>query len=103
MESQQYHLGKLQIFARKEIAERLQTAWQMPEGAVFDMTYLEKYIVSNRSLLPPEFQRGHMQVVRDCQDATVEVRLPLDAADPRSQAVPKELGCDAPKGRQLER
>ena len=102
MEGQQYHMGKLQIFAKKEVADRLRAEWQMPEGAVFDMTYLEKYIGSNRSLLPPEFERGHVQLVRDCQDATVEVRLPLDATDPRSQSVPKELGCDAAKGRQLE-
>ncbi|MGA9814323.1 MAG: hypothetical protein WBQ64_16170, partial [Terriglobales bacterium] len=99
---QQYHMGKLEIFARKEMAERLRTKWQMPEGAVFDMTYLEKYIGSNRSLLPPEFQREHMQLVRDCRDATVDVRLPLDQTDPRSQSVPKDLGCDVAKGGQLE-
>jgi outer membrane protein assembly factor BamA len=102
MEGQQYHMGKLEIFAKKEVADRLRTEWQMPEGAVFDMTYLEKYIESNRSLLPPEFQREHMQLVRDCQDAIVDVQLPLDATDPRSQSVPKELGCDAAKGWELE-
>jgi outer membrane protein assembly factor BamA len=102
MEGQQYHMGKLEIFARKEITDRLRAEWHMTEGAVFDMTYLEKYIGSNRSLLPPEFQRQHMQLVRDCQDAIVDVRLPLDATDPRSQSVPKELGCDAAKGGQLE-
>ncbi len=102
MEGRQYHMGKLEIFAKKEIAERLQTEWQMPEGAVFDMTYLEKYLGSNRSLLPPEFQREHMQLVRDCHDAIVDVRLPLDQTDPRSQSVPKELGCEAEKGRQFE-
>lgn len=102
MEGQQYHMGKLEIFAKKEVADRLRTEWQLPEGAVFDLTYLDKYIGSNRSLLPTGFQREHMQLVRDCRDATVDVRLPLDAMDPRSQAVPKELGCDAPKGKQLE-
>lgn len=102
LEGQQYYMGKLEIFARKEMAERLRTEWQMPEGAVFDMTYLEKYIGSNRSLLPPEFQREHMQLVRDCRDATVDVRLPLDQTDPRSQSVPKDLGCDVAKGGQLE-
>lgn len=102
MEGQQYHMGKLEIFGKKEVADRLRTEWQLPEGAVFDMTYLDKYIGSNRSLLPPEFQREHMQLVRDCRNATVDVRLPLDAMDPRSQSVPKDLGCDAPKGRQLQ-
>ncbi|MGC2185760.1 MAG: POTRA domain-containing protein [Terriglobales bacterium] len=53
MEGPQYRMGKLEIFAKKEIAERLRTEWQLPEGAVFNMTYLEKYIENNRSLLPP--------------------------------------------------
>ena len=85
MEGQQYHMGKLEIFAKKEVADRLRTEWQLPEGAVFDLTYLDKYIGRNRSLLPTGFQREHMQLVRDCRDATVDVRLPLDAMDPRSQ------------------
>ena len=102
MEGQQYHMGNLEIFARKEVADRLRAEWQLPEGEVFDMTYLEKYIASNRSLLPPEFQREHIQLVRDCPNATVDVRLPLDAMDPRSQSVPKDRGCDAARGRQLQ-
>ena len=72
MEGQQYHMGNLEIFARKEVADRLRAEWQLPEGEVFDMTYLEKYIASNRSLLPPEFQREHIQLVRDCRNATVD-------------------------------
>ena len=102
MEGQQYHMGELEIFARKEVADRLRTEWQLPEGAAFDLTYLDKYIGSNRSLLPPGFQREHMQLVRDCRNATVDVRLPLDATDPRSQSTPKNIGCDAPKGGQLQ-
>ncbi len=102
MEGQQFHMGKLEIFAKKEIVDRLRTEWQMPEGAVFDMTYLENYIGRNRPLLPPDFQREHVQLVRDCQDSTVAVRLPLDATDPRSQSVPKDIGCDAPNGRGLD-
>ena len=102
MEGQQYHMGKLEIFAKKEVADRLRTEWQMPEGAVFDLTYLDKYIGSNRSLLPTGFQRENMQLVRDCRDATVDVRLPLDAMDPRSQSTPKNIGCDTPKGGQLQ-
>ena len=102
MEGQQYHMGNLEIFAKKEVADRLRTEWQLPEGEVFDLTYLEKYIGSNRSLLPTGFQREHIQLVRDCRDATVDVRLPLDAMDPRSQSVPKDRGCDAARGKQLQ-
>jgi hypothetical protein len=57
MEGRQYRMGRLEIFAKKEVADKLRAEWQMPEGAVFDRTYLDKYIDSNRSLLPTEFQR----------------------------------------------
>ena len=87
-------MGKLGIFAKKEAAESLLSKWELPEGEVFDRTYLDKYIGSNRSLLPTEFQREHVQIVRDCPDATVDVRLPLDAMDPRSQSLPKNIECD---------
>ena len=56
-EGPQYHMGKLEIFAPKEIADKLRTAWALPEGAVFDDAYLDKFVDSNRSLLPPGFQR----------------------------------------------
>ena len=96
LESRQYHMGKLEIFAKKEATDGLRSKWELPEGAVFDRTYLDRYIGSNRSLLPPEFQREHVQMVRDCPDATVDVRLPLDAMDPRSQSMPKDIECDSP-------
>jgi hypothetical protein len=96
LERRQYHMGKLEIFAKKEATDSLRSKWELPEGAVFDRTYLDKYIGSNRSLLPPEFQREHVQMVRDCPDATVDVRLPLDAMDPRSQSLPKDKECDSP-------
>jgi hypothetical protein len=57
MEGRQYRMGRLEIFAKKEVADKLRAEWQMTEGAVFDRTYLDKYIDSNRSLRPTEFQR----------------------------------------------
>jgi hypothetical protein len=96
MEGPQYRMGKLEIFAKKEVAEKLRAEWQMPEGAIFDVTYINKYLDRNRSLLPAEFRREHMQTVRNCPDATVDVRLPLDAIDPRSQSLPKDNECDSP-------
>jgi outer membrane protein insertion porin family len=95
LEGVQYHMGKLEIFAKKEPADNLLSKWELPEGAVFDRTYLDKYIDSNRSLLPTEFQPEHVQLVRDCPDATVDVRLPLDAMDPRSQSLSKDKECDS--------
>jgi outer membrane protein assembly factor BamA len=96
IEGPQYRMGKLEIFAKKEVYDKLRAEWQLPEGAVFDPTYLDKYIDSNRSLMPTEFQREHVQIVRDCPDATVDVRLPLDPMDPRSQSLPKDRECGSP-------
>jgi len=96
LEHVQYHMGKLEVFAKKEAADSLRSKWELPEGAVFDRTYLDTYIGSNRSLLPPEFQREHVQIVRDCPNATVDVRLPLDAMNPRSQLLPQDSECDSP-------
>jgi outer membrane protein assembly factor BamA len=92
-EGRQYRMGKLEIFAKKELAEKLRTEWQLPEGAVFDFEYIDKYIDRNRSLLPSEFLRKDVQLVRDCRDSSVEVRLPLDGTDPRSQSQAKDTGC----------
>jgi outer membrane protein assembly factor BamA len=96
MEGTQYHVGKLEIFTGKDVAEKLRAEWELPEGAVFDITYVDKYIDRNRSLLPSGFQRSHVQIVRDCPNATVEIRLPLDAMDPRSQSLPKNSPCNSP-------
>jgi hypothetical protein len=96
IEGPQYHMGRLEIFAKKEVADKLRAEWQLPEGAVFDSTYLDKYMDSNRSLIPTEFQREHVQIIRDCTDAIVDVRLPLDTMDPRSQSLPKDNECGSP-------
>jgi hypothetical protein len=92
-EGPQYRMGKLEILAKKELTEKLRTEWGLPEGAVFDFDYVSKYIDSNRALLPPEFLRKDVQVVRDCPDSTVEVRLPLDGTEPGSQSRPKNIEC----------
>jgi outer membrane protein assembly factor BamA len=92
-EGRQYRMGKLEIFAKKELAEKLRAEWELPEGAVFDFEYPGKYVDSNRALLPPEFLRKDVQLVRDCRDSSVEVRLPLDGTDPRSQSQAKDTGC----------
>jgi hypothetical protein len=86
-------MGKLEIFTKKELADRLRAEWELPEGAVFDLRYIEKYIDRNRSLLPAEFNQEDVQLVRDCRDSSVEVRLPLDGTDPRSQSLPKDIDC----------
>ena len=93
-EGQQYHMGALEIFAKKEWADRLRAQWEIPEGAVFDLGYVEKFIDSNRSLLPADFTRRNVQIVRNCREASVTVRFPINWADPRAQSVSKEIDCE---------
>jgi outer membrane protein assembly factor BamA len=93
-EGPQFRMGKLQIFAKEDQADKLRGAWGLSEGAVFDQSYLEKYIKNNQALLPPNFTRDFVEVIRDCKDSTVEVRLPIDQLDPRSQITPKNVDCD---------
>lgn len=92
-EGPQYHMGKLRVLAKKELAEKLQMGWHLPEGAVFDDNYIDKYIREHRSLLPKGFARDGMQVVRNCPEATVDVRLPLDT-ESMLQSPPKSVACE---------
>jgi len=87
-------MGKLEIFANKDAVERLRSEWEISEGAVFDRTYVGKYIDKSRSLLPPGFNETDVQVVRNCRDSSVEIRLPLDGTNPRSQSPPKDIDCE---------
>jgi outer membrane protein insertion porin family len=97
-EGPQYRMGKLEVFAKKEVAERLRAAWQVPEGAVFDSTYIEKYLKANRALFPPEFTRDTVQVLRDCPNATVDVRLPIDVNGTMSHPPMKNIECQTSHG-----
>jgi len=102
-EGRQYHMGALEIFTKKELADRLRALWEIPEGAVFDLGYVEKFIANNRSLLPADFKRPNVQIVRNCREPWVAVRFPLDWTDPRAQAVPREIDCEEPnEGNELK-
>jgi len=93
-EGPQYRMGKLEILGDKEISEKLEAEWQLSEGAVYDATYLEKYLDTNRSLLPRGFTRQNVQVVRNCPEALVRVRLPLEATGSLSR--PENVECEKP-------
>jgi outer membrane protein assembly factor BamA len=94
-EGPQYRMGKLEVLAKKEIADKLRARWQLPEGAVFDRTYIERFVRENRSLLPPEFTAHMVQLSGDCPAATVEVRLPIDANEAASRPAGKTVPCAA--------
>ena len=66
----------------------------LPEGAVFDISYINKYLNQNRSLLPPEFTRDSVQIVRDCPSASAEVRLPLDVSELASHPLRQSVNCE---------
>jgi outer membrane protein assembly factor BamA len=93
-EGPQYHMGKLEILAEKELADRLRLAWTLDEGTVYDATYIHKYIDTNRSLLPEGFTRDEIQVVRDCPAALIAVRIVLDPPQGASQSRPKDIPCE---------
>jgi hypothetical protein len=95
-EGPQYRMGKLEIVAKKELADRLQGDWELPEGAVFDRTCVEKYISKHSSVLPPGFTPQDVKLVRNCREASVEVMLLLDATALSSGLQPKDVECDPP-------
>jgi outer membrane translocation and assembly module TamA len=93
-EGPQYHMGKLKVFAKQDVAERLQSGWRLPEGAVFNFDYVGKYLEANRELLPRDFIPGDLRIVRNCPDASIEVRLILDQTAPTLQSQPTDVKCE---------
>jgi len=98
-EGSQFRMGKLLVFANPEQADKLRAAWGLQEGAVFDFSYPEKYINDNSSLLPANVTRRFGQIARNCRESTVEVRLPIDPFDPRSQVRAKDIDCESQDAR----
>ena len=88
-----YHMGKLAVAAKTELAETLRTRWQLAEGSVFDARYVEKYVSENHDLLPPDFTPERIERVLDCPKATVAVRVIVDAVIAASGPQPKGEKC----------
>jgi outer membrane protein assembly factor BamA len=93
-EGSQYHMGKLDIVADKEVAARLRAEWKQAEGDVYDHTYIDQYLEANRDLLPVGFTRANIHRIQNCPDAVVEVRLIIDPAEGTSHAEPKNVPCE---------
>lgn len=94
LEGPQYRLGKLDVLAQTELADKLRSQWHMPEGAVFNRGYLEDYVRANHALLPANFIPQDMQVVRDCPNATVQVRMLVDPILAASHPAPPDVNCE---------
>ena len=94
-EGPQYRMGKLLTFAQDELGDKLRARWKIPPGAVYDGTYPEDFVRENASILPAGFTPDQIQVVKDCPNALVEVRVILDPALEAVQPMPKPVPCDA--------
>lgn len=91
-EGPQYHMGKVEMVAGKELAARLWAEWKLAEGAAYDMGYIDKYIETNRNLLPVGFSREQVRVGVNCPEARVDLQVVVDAAEggPEVKSVPCE-------------
>jgi hypothetical protein len=92
-EGPQYHMGKLDIVADKEVAGPLRPAWKLAEGDVHDRTYIDEYLQTNRDLLPLGFSRANVRIIQNCPDVAVAVGLIIDPAEDNSHAVPNAAQC----------
>jgi len=94
-EGTQYRMGKLEVLAPPEVAEKLQAGWKLEPGAVFNHDYVETFLDKNHSLLPADFTPSNgVELIEDCPDATVSVHLHL-THDPQHEALDraKHVNC----------
>jgi outer membrane protein assembly factor BamA len=94
-EGPQYHMGKLEILAGKEIAARLRAEWQMTEGSTYDNTYIRKFIEQNSSLLPEGVTARDARQVMNCPEGVVDVSLALDPREGKSELPVKSIPCES--------
>jgi outer membrane protein assembly factor BamA len=93
-EGPQYHMGKLDIVADKEIAARLRAEWKLTEGDVYDRSYVDTFLDKNRDLVPAGFSRADVSEIQNCPDAVVEVRMMVDPGGDESHAEPRNVPCE---------
>ncbi|MGA8298845.1 MAG: POTRA domain-containing protein [Terriglobales bacterium] len=91
-EGPQYHMGELKIYAKKEIADRLGSEWNLRAGAVFDGSYPQSFLDESHSL-PRDFSGQDIVLVRNCPESSIAVLLVVDQTDPGLQSAPKEVRC----------
>jgi outer membrane protein assembly factor BamA len=96
-EGPQYHMGKVEIIAEKELGARLRANWTLSEGDVYDFTYLDDYLAANQSFLPTSFSRENVQIVQNCPEALVHVRLIVDPTLDTTKSPPQSVLCEEDK------
>jgi outer membrane protein assembly factor BamA len=92
-EGAQYHMGKLDIVADKEVAARLHAEWKLAEGDVYDHTYIDQFFETNWDSLPLGFSRANVHTIQNCPDTVVEVRLIVDPAQDNWHPEAKNVPC----------
>lgn len=93
-EGPQYRLDKIEFLAKKELDLKLRMQWKLDAGSVYNANYVQEFIESNRDLLPQGFNRGQVDLVRDCPAALVQVRLVIDAAEAAASPAAKDVPCE---------
>ena len=95
-EGPQYRMDKLEISGPAEVANKLQTKWELAPGAIFDASYVKTFLEENSSLLPADFIAANgVALFKDCSDATVSVHLHL-TPDPQHAALDRTKQVDCP-------
>jgi outer membrane protein assembly factor BamA len=94
-EGPQYHMGKLDIVANKQLAARLRANWKLSEGSPYNQAYINEFIDANRDLLPAGFTPSRVESGRNCPDTRVDVRLNIDPTEDTSTASVKNVPCEA--------
>jgi outer membrane protein assembly factor BamA len=97
-EGPQYHMGKLDIVADKEAAGRLRMQWKLAEGAIYDTTYIDDYLIAARDILPSNFSRANVETTQNCPETLVQVRLIVDPAQDKSPSELKDVPCENKDG-----
>lgn len=97
-EGPQYHMGKLEIVGEREIAARLREAWKLPEGAVYDQSYIDSFIEANGSLLPNGFKRDDVATAVNCPEEVVNVRMVVDPAKASTDSKSTNVPCKEKEG-----
>lgn len=96
-EGLQYRMGQLKINGKNDVAEKLQSHWEVRSGAPYDPSYLDQYLARNRELLPEGFNDDRDVLwLRDCSDNTINVTIELDPKRPWKPK-PQDRPCEPPK------
>lgn len=93
-EGPQYHMGKLEIVADKEMAARLRSEWKLTEGDVYDEFYIDRYLRLSRDLLPAGFSRTDVYEIQNCPETVVDVRMMVDPAKDESHTSEQNVPCE---------